>query len=352
MMFSDMLGDHVLGASIQASGRLEDLGGYVGYENRRHRWTWGTAVQQIPYTTGGFSQGLATVNGEQVFVEQVEIFREIHRAAEAYIAYPFSRAQRVELSGGIRNISFQRELETQAVSVRTGDLVINERRDLDAPSGLTMGTASAALVYDTSIFGVASPIVGQRYRLEVSPMVGTVSFTGLLADYRKYVMPVRPYTLAFRLLHYGRYGSGGEDDRLQPLFLGYPNLVRGYDFGSFSAEECGTSSGSCPVFDRLLGSRLAVANVELRFPPFSALGGRRFYGPLPLELLAFADAGAAWTSTEKPTFLGGDRKVVGSYGAGARVNVLGFVVVEVDYVRPLDRPLQKSLWQFNFTTGF
>ena len=50
--------------------------------------------------------------------------------------------------------------------------------------------------------------------------------------------------------------------------------------------------------------------------------------------------------------MGGDRKPVGSYGAGVRVNVFGFAVVEVDYVRPLDRPLQKSLWQFNFTTGF
>ena len=34
------------------------------------------------------------------------------------------------------------------------------------------------------------------------------------ADYRRYVMPVRPLTFAFRGLHYGRYGSGGEDSRL------------------------------------------------------------------------------------------------------------------------------------------
>ena len=33
-----------------------------------------------------------------------------------------------------------------------------------------------------------------------------------------------------------------------------------------------------------------MANVELRFPPFSAFGGRRFYGPLPLELVVFGDA--------------------------------------------------------------
>jgi hypothetical protein len=353
LMFSDMLGDHIVGGAIQASGRIEDIGGFVGYVNRKHRWTWGGAVQQVPYVQGRFASGLDTLNGEQVFVEQVEILREIHRSAEGFVAYPFSRAQRFEIGGGIRSITFQRELETQAFLTRTGELVVNERRDLDAPGGLTMGQASAALVYDTSIFGVASPILGQRYRLEVAPTIGTVNFTGILADYRKYVMPVRPYTLAFRVLHYGRYGSGGEDDRLQPLFLGYPNLVRGYEFGSFGVEECeGATDGSCPVFDNLLGSRLAVANAELRFPPFSALGGRRLYGPLPVELLAFADAGVAWMSGEKPELLGGERKAVASYGAGIRVNLFGFAVVEVDYVRPLDRPLQKSLWQFNFTTGF
>lgn len=273
--------------------------------------------------------------------------------AQGYVAYPFSRVQRFELGAGVRNISFSRRLETQAFSTRTGDLVLDEREDLDAPSSLTLGEASAALVYDSSIFGVASPILGQRYRFEVAPTLGTLKYTGVLADVRKYVMPVRPYTLAVRLLHYGRYGAGGEDERLTPLFLGYPSLIRGYEFGSFSADECGDAGdGSCPVFDRLLGSRLAIANVELRFPPFGAFGGRGFYGPLPLELLAFADVGAAWTSTEKPSFLGGDRDTVASWGVGARVNLFGFAVVEVDYVRPLDRPLQKSLWQFNLTTGF
>ena len=106
------------------------------------------------------------------------------------------------------------------------------------------------------------------------------------------------------------------------------------------------------MYDQLLGSRLAVANVELRFPPFGAFGGRRFYGPLPLELLLFADAGVAWTAGDKAQFLGGQRKPVRSWGAGARVNLFGFAVIEVDYVRPLDRPLKSSLWQVNFVGGY
>jgi Tol biopolymer transport system component len=352
LLFSDMLGDHVVGATIQANGTIKDLGGYVGYENRKHRWTLGGAIQQVPLLSASFASGPDTIGGQRVFVEQTEIFRETHRAAQAYVAYPFSRAQRFEMSAGVRNISFDRELQTNIFNLNTGDLIADDTQDLSAPSGLTLGEASAALVHDSSIFGVASPILGQRYRLEVAPTLGSLNFTGVLADYRRYLMPVRPYTLAFRLLHYGRYGSGGEDPRIQPLFLGYPTLVRGYDFGSFEARECGTTDGTCPVYDQLLGSRLAVANAELRFPPFSALGGRRFYGPLPLELLVFADAGVAWTADDKAEFLGGERKTVKSWGAGARVNLFGFAVFEVDYVRPLDRPLKKSLWQFSFVGGF
>ena len=62
----------------------------------------------------------------------------------------------------------------------------------------------------------------------------------------------------------------------------------------------------------------------------------------------------AWTAAEKAKFLGGGgtRRVVNSYGAGARVNLLGFAVVEVDYLRPRDRPGKGWTWVFNFSPGF
>ena len=205
------------------------------------------------------------------------------------------------------------------------------------------------------MFGATSPILGQRYRLEVAPSFGSIQFLGVLADYRRYFMPARPFTFAFRGLHYGRYGSGGEDDRISPLFIGYPNLVRGYDVGSFDARECGIDpNSSCPVFDQLLGSKILVGNAELRFPPFGAISRsrRNLYGPLPLELLFFGDTGVAWTEAENPTFLSdGTRRFVSSVGAGARVNLFGYAIVEVDYVRPLDRD-KGWHWVFNFSPGF
>jgi Tol biopolymer transport system component len=351
--FSDMLGDHNVGVIAQVDGGLKDLGGLVGYENRKHRLNWGAVLQQIPYRSGIFRQGITTIDGERALLEEATIFRETHRGASAYASYPLSRSQRFELGAGYRNIGFDVEVERLAASLVTGQILINEREDLPSPSSLNLGEASAALVYDSTVFGATGPILGRRYRLEVAPTLGSLRYTGVLADVRQYVMPLRPYTFAFRLLHYGRYGTGGEDQRLVPLFLGYPNLVRGYDLDSFSASECGPSAnGDCPVFDQLVGSRLAVLNAELRFPPFSALGGRRLYGPVPIDLLAFFDTGVAWTSQDEASFLGGERERVSSVGFGARVNVLGFLIGEVDYVKPLDRPGRGWHWQFNFTAGY
>jgi outer membrane protein assembly factor BamA len=188
--------------------------------------------------------------------------------------------------------------------------------------------------------------------------VGSLSYVGVLGDYRKYLMPVRPFTIAARLLHYGRYGSGGEDDRLQPLFLGFPGLIRGYSFESFDASECHPppdAPDSCPAFDQLLGSRMAVANVELRFPLFGALGiGSGYYGALPIDFFAFGDGGLAWDSANEPKVFGlnGTREPVFSAGVGLRLNLLGFAVAEVNVARPFDRPGKGWVWEFQLQPGF
>jgi outer membrane protein assembly factor BamA len=154
-------------------------------------------------------------------------------------------------------------------------------------------------------------------------------------------------------LYYGRYGHDAEDGRLPTLYLGYPGLVRGYDAGSFQSGECGVQTdGSCPAFDRLIGSKVAIANAELRFPLWGLFHPDEFYGPLPVELAVFADGGVAWGSNTRTFTASGDSQPVGSVGAAARVNIFGFAVAEVDYVHPLDRPGRGWLWQFNLIPGF
>jgi outer membrane protein assembly factor BamA len=137
------------------------------------------------------------------------------------------------------------------------------------------------------------------------------------------------------------------------LYLGYPGLVRGYDSNSFESGECGVSlRGDCPAFDRLIGSKVAIANAELRFPLWGAFGGDNFYGPLPIEMALFTDAGVAWDRTTQPGFGPGDREPVVSVGAAMRINVFGFAVAEIDYVRPFQRPGRGWLWQFSLRPGF
>ena len=352
-LFSDMLGNHTLGTSAQVTSRFDEFGGTLFYINRENRWNWGVSLDQIPYVARGFDATVVEIEGQPVYLEREYRILQRDQSASGLLSYPFSRAHRVDLSGGYRRIGLTEDLTSRFYSLATGQQLAEEEVELSSLDPLNLGEASAALVFDTSLFGVTSPIRGSRYRLEVSQSVGSLQYTGALADLRTYLMPFRPYTFAFRAMYYGRYGRNAEDGRLPTLFLGYPGLVRGYDSGSFETGECGVQpDGSCPAFDRLIGSRVAVANAEIRFPLWGAFGGDDFYGPLPVELAVFSDAGVAWGRSARAGFAEGDNQPVVSVGAAARINLFGFAVAEIDYVRPLDRPGRGWLWQFSLRPGF
>ena len=356
LFWSDELGNRNLITGLQVNGGLKDITGILGYQNTGHRLNWGAVIQQVPYLTGAFATGTTDVGGQPVVVEQELLQRQTNRDLQGFVSYPFNTAQRVEFSAGYSNISFDNELRTRGFDPFTGDQVLDNKEDLPTPGALNLGVASAALVYDNSILGATGPILGQRYRVQASPTIGSLSFVSALADYRKYFMPVRPFTLAARLLHYGRYGSDSEDSRLQPLFLGWPGLVRGYRVGSFDASEChptASDPSGCPVFDRLLGSRMVVGNLELRFPLLGALGvGSGYYGAFPIDFTVFGDGGLAWDRADEPALTGGNRDAVFSAGAGLRINLLGFAIAEVNLVHPFERPDKNWVWEINLQQGF
>ena len=351
-LFSDMLGNHTLGTSVQATSRLDEFGGTIFYLNRTKRWNWGASIDQIPYVARGFEAGVVELDGQPVYLEREIRLLQRDQSFTGIISYPLSRSLRIDGTGGYRRIGVKQDLTSRFYSLQTGEQIAQEEEDLLSIPALNLGEASGALVFDTSIFGLTSPIMGSRHRLEFSQSAGTLQYSGVLADLRTYFMPFRPYTIALRGMYYGRYGRDAEDGRLPTLYLGYPGLVRGYDSNSFETGECGVQpDGSCPAFDRLIGSRVAIANAELRFPLWSAFGGDQFYGPVPVELAVFTDAGVAWGRSDRSRFAGDNQPVV-SVGAAARVNLFGFAVAEIDYVRPLDRPNRGWLWQFSLRPGF
>ncbi len=102
--------------------------------------------------------------------------------------------------------------------------------------------------------------------------------------------------LATRALYFGRMGS--DADRFN-VFLGSPELLRGNTSSSYYRNECsnlsdlGTETG-CVELDRMLGTQIAVASAELRFPILTPDLGFAPRGFPPIEGAFFYDVGMAW----------------------------------------------------------
>jgi len=352
LFWSDMLGDHNLVTMVQFQGRLSDFAAIAAYVNRKRRLNWSVGIEEIPYIWGVPARGRDPSTG--LFIEEFERIKQTNRGLSGIALYPFNRSDRLEMSAGLQNISYDHELQIHGFNP-DGSVAFDSTIHFPVPPAVTLEQTSVALVHDNSFFGATGPILGDRWRLEVDPTFGGLQFYTGLVDYRKYVMPLRPFTFAVRALHIGRYGKDAEDNRFFPMFIGYPSFVRGYDRGSFQASECvgGTNADPCPVFDQLFGSKMLVGNVELRFPPFGLLGlGGGYYGILPIEAGIFYDAGVAWTQNDGAKLFGGTRNLVRSAGVSFRMNLLGYAIGQMDIVHPFDRPQKNWMVRLSLTEGF
>jgi hypothetical protein len=346
--WSDLLGNHRLSAGLLMNGGLKDLSGILAYENRTHRWNWGASLGQTTWRAASLSSGLGEQNGQTVSLEQLVRFREIDRWGGGHVAYPFARGKRVEFSADYRRVAFTTESDVSTYSFDTGKSLGSRSSDVASPPGLGLAETSVAFVQDEARFGPTSAVEGTRLRAELTPTLGTKSFLGVRFDYRRYLHPVWPLTLAGRVLHYGRYGKDADDPRLAQLFTGYSAFVRGYDGpGAFPCNP-----RACASLDPLMGSKMFVTNLELRAPALFFLGKGRAYGPIPSEWVAFYDAATTWRNGDTPPILGASREWIRSWGFGLRVNLFNFMIGEIDYVRPLDLPGTSRLIRARVGAGF
>lgn len=359
--FSDQLGNDVIGAALGGAGDIQDFGGQAFYANLAHRWNYQVGISHTPYPLVGADVLDTTVdigNGPQpAYIFEQFLQRQFYDQITGQAQYPFSMTQRFEIGLGFTHLSYSTTLY-RYLTLTDGTYLGYTQQDISSglPT-LNFGSVSAAFVGDYSYFGFTSPVAGGRYRFEVDPTFGNLQMETVLADYRRYFL-ANPITIAFRAIHLARYGKDSEDPLLSPLYVGDPALVRGYDYNSFNSSECRPSStDSCPVFDRLLGSKMAVANLEIRIPLFGTDQYGLFNFPyLPTEIAPFVDAGVAWNSYDKPSLsfspnsLG--RVPVWSAGVTARFNVLGYLVAEVFYAHPFQRPDAKNQWGFQILPGW
>ncbi len=362
LYFTDMLGNRNLALGIQANGTFKDIGGEVQYFNLGRRLIWGAGLARIPYVSGFARVQPVTVGGgggQAVDGQLIEQFIQRMYVDQASLLsqYPFSTIRRAELNMSVTRLSFNTQVEQ--IVVANNQVVDRNKFDTTSAPSVNYAQAAAAFVGDNSFFGFTAPITGWRYRFEVAPTFGALQFQSALADMRRYFF-ARPFTFAVRGLHFGRYGKDAESRSVSPIFAGDPTIVRGYSADTFSPDECTVNPAdprSCPEFDRLVGSRLVAAGLELRIPLFGSDKLGLIRSPLfPIDIAPFIDGALAWSRGDSPSIQfsreSSERIPVFSAGVSARANLFGYAVFEVYYAKPFQRPDRDWILGFQLVPGW
>lgn len=358
LVLSDMLGNNHVAVAGEINGRLSEARALVGYTNIAHRWQFSTAFSQAPYYFLS-ADSISTTGVQGVALENQQITTYVTRQAYAVTAYPINRFTRIEVGGGFNNIDRSRLFVRRDLidGNRAGEYSIDStHRD----RSINYVDGQLALVSDNTLFGYTGPIMGRRFRLQVTPVTGSYQWIEYLADYRRYDPVIFNYlTLATRLY---TDLSIGRDEEAFPKYIARPDFVRGYDRNSSFYLSCpvvGANPTNCSAV-QLLGSRVAVANIEARFPLLRRV--ELGFAPVslpPVDGLFFYDAGLAWSSGQKvfgtrPSEfdVSRDRYPVRSYGAGLRINLFNYAILRWDYAVPVDQNGRKGVWTWSLWPSF
>ena len=362
VILSDMLGNNRLALSGEINGRMSEARMFAGYTNLSRRWQYSTGISQMPYYfLSGDTLYKADPTANQSAAEKQEITTFVARQLFGVTSYPLNRFTRIEFGGGFNNVSRQRWFISRNI-LDDGRAASPFKFDSTGHDPmLNYLDGQLAYVSDNTLFGYTGPIYGRRYRFQVSPVLGSYRWMEYLADYRRYDPILFNYlTVATRFY---TSMSFGRDETAFPKYIARPDFVRGYDRNNSFYLTCpiiGANPSNCSAV-QLLGSRVAVANAELRFPLV-----RRFeLGVLPIALppvdgLFFYDVGAAW-SKDQSLYLSRpenydvtkQRYPLRSYGMGLRLNLFNYAIVRWDYAIPLDQPgSHHGFWTWSLWPSF
>lgn len=358
MIFSDIVGNNIIQSSVSLNGEIYDFGGQAAYINQKDKFKWGGAVSHIPYRTGNMFITPDSLYYKEEYVPVDKLSIDYLRIFEDNISifgyYPLSQTRRLEATMSSSWYYYRNERYNYYYLIN-GPSVGGNREKLDVPDGSNYQQVSLAYVEDNSFFGMTSPMQGHRQRLQIEKYFGDTDLFTTLIDYRKYFY-IRPVSLAFRFYNYGIYGRGGVNNQLPQLYLGNPWLIRGYENNADKSLEYSYDISG------LTGSRIALANAEIRFP---------LSGPERLALFkskwvfadlnVFFDSGIAWNRESKIRFNNEVSAVtedtiktpVFSTGVSLRVNVFGYLVVEPYWAFPLSNGgFKNGNFGLNFIPGW
>jgi Tol biopolymer transport system component len=360
MLFGDVLGNNQLFTTLALNGEIYDFGAQLAYLNQKNRIKWGAGISHIPYRSAFLQYGSEDIgtDDEPRIVQTIELinWRTFEDQLSVFSWYPISTTRRLEVSASTSLYYYRIDVIKNYYQgyFRVGQS--RERLKEEEPDGFNLQKFSGAYVSDNSFFGLASPMMGHRFRFQMDQYLGKMQLVTANADYRKYIF-LQPFSLAFRLMHYGRYGKNSDNSLFYPIFLGYPGMVRGY--GSRSLYDNDMFIQDENLFNMLIGNRVALASAEIRLP----LSGPRRLALIPsgflfTEAALFFDSGLAWDSQSKPTLdpdkmKDGKSFPVFSTGASIRINLFGAMVIEPYYAFPfIHQGISKGVFGLNFLPGW
>ncbi len=325
IVFSDFLGDHSLYVAGDVfSNSVSDANVLVQYAVLPHRLDWSLGAFHFK----NYYQSRVTTLGEQL--SGAKLFSERSFGVLGGVSYPFDRFRRAELSFTQMFVEEQFFIERSSGNFERAN---REYRSVTSPS--------LSLVTDNSLFGEFGPVNGKRWNLTYSPSFAVfpkaLSYHTVTIDHRRYSDLTHGYTFAYRAL---AGMSVGEDP--QSFRVGGFSTIRGF-----------------PDFD-LIGTRLAMANIELRYPFVDNLG---LVGPLPIGNLRlrgaiFADIGTVWNEGVTPRFWVRDergrhlRDPYFAFGTGIRSWIFGLPMkLDVAWAADLQQS-KRPRWHFSIGPEF
>lgn len=212
-------------------------------------------------------------------------------------------------------LSFFRRLETStSLSQTTKDIdLLNYRKSL-------LLSNSVAYIKDNAIYGLTGPVDGEKFNTTLGYTTdiqySNENFYSVLIDYRKYFQVFPGITFATR----GQWFMN-EGKNARRFYMGGSWSIRGWSFNSIK------------------GTKMWQTNAEVRFPVFSL-----WQTKLPLGLnyiipgmngAVFFDAGNAFDSFDNYG------QTYGSFGAGLRLNLFGFLVLRYDTGKRIENNFSK-----------
>ncbi|MGH7498126.1 MAG: BamA/TamA family outer membrane protein, partial [Gemmatimonadales bacterium] len=357
---SDILGNHQMVFSGYVNGRISEAQVLAAYIDLSKRINWAVGISQDPYYFLEPSEVRANDPSPGINTFVTNIRRLVVRSVFAQAYYPLSRFRRIEAGARFANVDDAILSINEPYEPVSGSLVQDPFLETTNLPGVNYVQPSAALVFDNSLTGYVGPFYGRRYRVEFAQTLGDWKFSQVTADYRRYDGIIGPIVLATRALYFGRIGRDAQEFR---IFGGSTDLIRGNTSGSYRRNEClnandANAESGCAVFDRLVGTQIAVGSAELRFPILNPSFGLPAAIP-PVEGALFYDIGLIWdqNSTLKWSRAASDdpirvRTPLQTIGASIRANLFGFAVARLDYSIPQERKGVKGLWTFSLGPTF